>query len=180
MRTVVTERARSTVRIAARAAFVAAVTVAVWFVTFLRPAEMRWGATPVEVASAMPGDLVVGNATFIATRAVTIDAPREDVWPWIVQIGMQDGYFVKGYEANRYMLWLARSVPRLTWCWSLSPVGSRQTRLVTRVRFRHTWLTLAIARVLSADLRNIVTVRQAMLDVKARAEAMARKGRSVP
>jgi hypothetical protein len=174
MRFVRSDRVRSILRIAARAAFVAAVAVAVWFFTFLRPSEMRWGATPVEVGRPMPGDRVVGNATYIATRAVTIDAPREKVWPWIVQMGMQNGYAVKGYEANRYMLWLTRSAPRLTWCWSLSPVGSRQTRLVTRVRFRHTWLSLAIARVLVADLRNIVIVRNAMLDVKARAEAMAR------
>lgn len=35
----------------------------------------------------MPGDDLVPNASFTATRAITIDAPPEDVWPWIVQMG---------------------------------------------------------------------------------------------
>jgi hypothetical protein len=35
----------------------------------------------------MPGDGVVARAQFTATRAITIDVPPEDVWPWIVQVG---------------------------------------------------------------------------------------------
>jgi hypothetical protein len=30
---------------------------------------------------------VVPNAIFNATHAITIDAPPEQVWPWIVQMG---------------------------------------------------------------------------------------------
>jgi hypothetical protein len=48
---------------------------------------MRWGATGDEVTAAMPGDDVVRVARFNATRAITIDVPREAVWPWIVQLG---------------------------------------------------------------------------------------------
>ena len=49
--------------------------------------HLRWGATDAEVVSAMPGDEIVPDASFIATRAITIAAPPEQVWPWIVQIG---------------------------------------------------------------------------------------------
>ena len=49
--------------------------------------HLRWGATDAEVVSAMPGDEIVPEPSFIATRAITIAAPPEDVWPWIVQIG---------------------------------------------------------------------------------------------
>jgi hypothetical protein len=35
----------------------------------------------------MPGDALVRDAQFIATRAITIDAPPEAVWPWLVQVG---------------------------------------------------------------------------------------------
>lgn len=160
-----------------RAAFAAVVALLVAYLAFLRPMHMRWGATGVEIARSMPGDLVVGNATFVATRAVTIDARPEQVWPWIVQMGTRNRRFVKGFEANRYMLWLARSSPRLTWFWGLYPVGSGQTRLVTRVRFRHPWLSPAIFRVLFADVSDIFTVRDAMLEVKARAESMAGNSR---
>jgi hypothetical protein len=49
--------------------------------------HLRWGATNAEVALAMPGDEIVPDASFTATRAITIAAPPELVWPWIVQIG---------------------------------------------------------------------------------------------
>jgi hypothetical protein len=35
----------------------------------------------------MPGDEFVPEASFNATRAITVDAPPEAVWPWIVQMG---------------------------------------------------------------------------------------------
>jgi len=53
----------------------------------VRPWSRRWGATDDEVRRAMPGDGVVLNAGYVATRAVTIKAPPEQVWPWLVQIG---------------------------------------------------------------------------------------------
>ena len=45
------------------------------------------GATDAEVASALPGDDIVPEPSFNATRAITIAAPPEQVWPWIVQLG---------------------------------------------------------------------------------------------
>lgn len=51
------------------------------------PWTMRWGATDDEVARRMPGDDLVRRADFNATRAVTIHARPEHVWPWLVQIG---------------------------------------------------------------------------------------------
>jgi hypothetical protein len=48
----------------------------------------RWGATSAEVAETLPGDEQIPDTTARATRAVTIDAPPERVWPWIVQEGM--------------------------------------------------------------------------------------------
>lgn len=49
--------------------------------------HLRWGATDEEVHGPMPGDAAVPNASFNATRAITISAPPENVWPWIVQMG---------------------------------------------------------------------------------------------
>ena len=54
---------------------------------------MRWGATSAEVAVSMPGDDVVRRAQFNATRAITIQAPPEQVWPWIAQLGYRRGGF---------------------------------------------------------------------------------------
>ncbi len=59
----------------------------------LRPWQERWGATDEEVAVALPGDDLLAEPTAQITRATTIDAPREDVWPWIVQLGADRGGF---------------------------------------------------------------------------------------
>jgi hypothetical protein len=53
----------------------------------IRRRHLRWGATNVELADGMPGDEIVPNPSFRATRAITIEAPPEAVWPWLVQIG---------------------------------------------------------------------------------------------
>lgn len=48
---------------------------------------MQWGAEPAEVAGTLPGDELLPDADGISTRAVTIDAPPSDVWPWLAQMG---------------------------------------------------------------------------------------------
>ena len=35
----------------------------------------------------MPGDDLVAKPWWVSTRAITIDAPPEAVWPWVVQMG---------------------------------------------------------------------------------------------
>lgn len=57
------------------------------YMRYVRPWQLRWGSTNAEVARLMPGDEIVENPSFDATRAVTIDAAPEDIWPWIVQMG---------------------------------------------------------------------------------------------
>lgn len=58
------------------------------YVRWIRPWQLRWGATDEEVALPMPGDEIARDPSFNATRAVTIKARPEDIWPWLVQIGM--------------------------------------------------------------------------------------------
>ncbi len=49
--------------------------------------HLHWGALPAEVGASMPGDEQLPHAQFRATRAITIDAPPDAVWPWLVQVG---------------------------------------------------------------------------------------------
>jgi hypothetical protein len=70
----------------------AAVTISllillVLYILAIRPWQLRWGATDEEVARPMPGDELVESPSFDATRAVTVNAPPQAIWPWIVQIG---------------------------------------------------------------------------------------------
>lgn len=55
--------------------------------------HLRWGATENEVRGSMPGDDAVPKASFNATRAITVAAPPELVWPWIVQMGYRRAGF---------------------------------------------------------------------------------------
>lgn len=50
-----------------------------------------WGATTTEAAEVLPGDEIVGEAKYRATHAVTVEAPAEQVWPWLVQLGQGRG-----------------------------------------------------------------------------------------
>jgi hypothetical protein len=63
----------------------------VFYVLVVRPRAARWGATDEEAGRPLPGDKVVPGRVYVATRAITIDAPPEDVWPWIVQMGSGRG-----------------------------------------------------------------------------------------
>ena len=57
------------------------------YVKIWRPWELTWGATDEEVARSLPADDMVRAPTFNATRAISIGAPPERVWPWLVQVG---------------------------------------------------------------------------------------------
>jgi hypothetical protein len=59
-----------------------------------RPWHLRWGATAEEVTSSLPGDELLPDAQYRTTRAITIDAPPEMVWPWLVQVGcLKAGFY---------------------------------------------------------------------------------------
>ncbi|WP_324649906.1 SRPBCC family protein [Georgenia sp. H159] len=58
-----------------------------------RRVQQTWGATAEEVRGGLPGDDVLGAADLMATRAVSIAAPPQDVWPWLAQLGQGRGGF---------------------------------------------------------------------------------------
>ena len=60
----------------------------VFYFSIFRPWQLRWGSTDKEVERAMPGDNIVDKLSFNATRAVTINTPAENIYPWIVQMGV--------------------------------------------------------------------------------------------
>ena len=64
------------------------------YVTKVNPRIKRWGATDAELDRAWSGDdFVEAGARSRATRAVTVNAPAEAVWPWIVQLGQDRAGF---------------------------------------------------------------------------------------
>ena len=59
----------------------------------LRPWHLDWGTTAKERALRLPGDNLLLRSHYRMDRAVTIDAPADAVWPWLVQIGQDRAGF---------------------------------------------------------------------------------------
>jgi hypothetical protein len=78
-------------RTASRIAAIGGTVVA--YALLVRPRQLRWGATDDEVGGFLPGDDLIANPDVDATRAITVRAPAERVWPWIAQLGQARGGF---------------------------------------------------------------------------------------
>jgi hypothetical protein len=59
----------------------------------IRPWHLRWGAAPEDEKRALPGDEFLPEGGTQILHAVTIDAPVEEVWPWLAQLGQDRGGF---------------------------------------------------------------------------------------
>jgi hypothetical protein len=52
---------------------------------------LRWGATDAEADGGLPGDDLLSTVDLQSTRAITIEAPANEVWPWLAQMGQGRG-----------------------------------------------------------------------------------------
>lgn len=62
----------------------------------------RWGATDAELAASLSGDELVPSPRLLYTRAVSVNASPEQIYPWIVQLGADKGgmYSYTWIESN--------------------------------------------------------------------------------
>jgi hypothetical protein len=61
--------------------------------TLVHPIYLTWGTTATERAATLPGDDLVPGARYRLDHAITIRAPVDSVWPWLVQLGQDRGGF---------------------------------------------------------------------------------------
>ncbi|WP_075314394.1 MULTISPECIES: hypothetical protein [unclassified Pseudonocardia] len=88
-----------------------------------RLAARTLGVTPAERVTPLPGDGLVADAPVSVTRAISIAAPPERVWPWLVQIGQDRGGFYS-YDAVENLFGLdVHSAERIEQCWQDLAVG---------------------------------------------------------
>ncbi|HEY3055998.1 MAG TPA: hypothetical protein VGK31_08725 [Thermoanaerobaculia bacterium] len=63
----------------------------------------RWGATDDEAKGHLPGD-ELARGGFRCTHAITIRAPRSEVWKWLVQIGQdRAGFYSYSILENAFL-----------------------------------------------------------------------------
>jgi hypothetical protein len=82
-----------------------AAVIAVGAAAFVTLHELgrRWGATPEEARRPMAGDDVLARPKGQTTHGITIETPREDVWPWIVQMGYHRAGWYTYPWVDRYL-----------------------------------------------------------------------------
>jgi hypothetical protein len=73
------------------AAGAAALLAPVAYLRFYRHRVLTWGARDDEAAAKLPGDELLPKASLVTTRAVTVAAAPEQIWPWLVQMGSGRG-----------------------------------------------------------------------------------------
>jgi hypothetical protein len=82
--------------------------------TLLRRPILTWGATAAEAVGNKPGDELLPDPDGSSTRAISIAAPPEAVWPWIAQIGPSPRGGVYSYDWIENLLGLdIHSVDRI-------------------------------------------------------------------
>src|SRR4051812_19288113 len=78
-----------------------------------------WGVDPEVSARPLRGDDLVPVPTAVETRTITIDAPADAVWPWLVQMGYgRAGWYSYDTLDNR-----AKSVERIVPDWQSLAIG---------------------------------------------------------
>ena len=76
---------------------------------------------------------------------------------------------VHSFRADEWLLW---SKPDSTWAWSLTPVGSGGTRLVTRIRARYDWKhpLAGLTALVLMEFGDFAMLRRMLRGIKSRAE----------
>jgi hypothetical protein len=124
----------------------------------IRPRISRWGATDDEIRRVLPGDELESPYGYrpISTRAITIDAPPDEVWPWLVQMGSgRAGFYTHEWVERLLFITYAdgHSATRIHPEWQELRVGDRvpysrfnavEVRMVDRPRclIAGEWLVL--------------------------------------
>ena len=91
----------------------------------LRRSWVEWGAEPDEVAASLPGDELVADPSMTTTRAITIDAPPDAVWPWLVQMGQgRGGFYSYDWLENLFGLHI-RNADQIVPAWQGLAVGDQ-------------------------------------------------------
>jgi hypothetical protein len=79
--------------------------LAVCWIGGLSPRQrlMQWGSAASERQADLPGDDLVPHPTHCTTRAISIQAPADVIWPWLVQMGQDRAGFYTHNWVERFL-----------------------------------------------------------------------------
>src|SRR6202040_1830914 len=92
-----------------------------------RPWHLRWGASIQECDASLPGDDLIVSPDLAATRAITVRAAADEVWPWIAQLGQGRGGFYSYDFLENLVGSEIHSANRITPEWQDVAVGNEVT-----------------------------------------------------
>jgi hypothetical protein len=123
-------------RIGSPAALAVPVAAVLGTAALLRHRYLRWGATGAELHRALPGDEVLPTVGLSATRAITIHAAADDVWPWLAQLGQgRGGFYSYDWLENLVAHVDIHNADRIVPEWQHISVGS-EVALAPQVRLK--------------------------------------------
>jgi hypothetical protein len=93
------------------------------YLLLVRPWFLHWGASDSEIRQTWPGDELSPSPAYVATRAVTIKAPVELVWRWVIQVGQdRAGFYSYTWLENLFRADM-RNADRIVEDWQIRNVG---------------------------------------------------------
>jgi hypothetical protein len=92
-------------------------------VVVVRPTYLRWGTTAAERIASLPGDEIVKTPRYRVDHGITIQAPADSVWPWLVQLGQDKGGFYSYSRLERMIGDQITNADRIHAEWQTVAVG---------------------------------------------------------
>ena len=89
----------------------------------LRPWYTRWGTSPEDRQTYLPGDGAVTDARYRIDHAIAIRATPEQIWPWLLQLGQDRGGFYSYDRLERLVGAQIRNADRIHPEWQDRDVG---------------------------------------------------------
>ena len=111
----------------------------------IKPRMFSWGTTEEERSRTWPGDEFTPHTLGICTRAITIQAAPEHIWPWIMQIGQdRAGFYSYTWLENLFRAqmnntfglvpeWQERKVGDDLWMAAQHHYGGRARMTIARI-----------------------------------------------
>ena len=141
--------------------------------TALFPWHRTWGSTRDELALSLPGDAPGRAPAFELQHAITIDAPPEAVWPWLVRLGQDRAgtlgdldWKVLELQENQALVVDHRGA------FVLLPAPEGRTRFIIRSKLSDASFPVWAAglQFMTFELPHFIMERRMMLGIKQRAE----------